>query len=176
MGGSHVVGECFECSAFNETANTRHDRCRFLNYDQVELDAAYFQPAYEPNFKEVIKRYTSDSDITRARLGPPQRVAYGATEIEKLDIFRTKLSNAPIFVFIHGGAWRIGLARDYAFPAEAFVHAGAHYVVPDFVLVQNAAGSLMPIADQVRHAVAWVYENAKSFGGDPNRLYVGGHS
>ncbi len=148
----------------------------FLNYDQAELDAAYFQPDYEPNFKEVVKRYASDSDITRTRLGPPQRIAYGPTDIEKLDIYRTKQLNAPIFVFIHGGAWRSGLAKEYVFPAEAFVRAGAHYVVPDFVWVQNAGGSLIPIADQVRRAVAWVYKNAKSFGGDPSRLYVGGHS
>lgn len=148
----------------------------FLDYDQAELDAAYFQPDYEPNFKEVIRRYSSDSDVTRARLGPPQRVAYGAAEIEKLDIYRTQKPNAPIFVFIHGGAWRVGSASDYAFIAEVFVHAGAHYVAPDFLWVQNAGGSLMPIADQVRRAVAWVYKNAASFGGDPDRIYVGGHS
>jgi arylformamidase len=148
----------------------------FLDYDQVELDAAYFQPAYEPNFTQVAKRYASNSEITRARFGQPQRFSYGPTEIEKLDIYPTKRSNAPIFVFIHGGAWRVGLAKTSAFPAETFVNAGAHYVVPDFVWVQNAGGSLMPMADQVRRAVAWVYKNAKSFGGDPNRLYVGGHS
>ncbi len=34
----------------------------------------------------------------------------------------------------------------------------------------------MPMADQVRRAVAWVYRNAPSFGGDPGRLYVSGHS
>ena len=32
------------------------------------------------------------------------------------------------------------------------------------------------MAHQVRRAVAWVYENAVSFGGDPNRIYVSGHS
>jgi arylformamidase len=148
----------------------------FLDYDQVELDAAYFQPAYEPNFAQVLKRYSSNSEITRARLGQPQRVAYGPTEIEKLDIYRTKRPNAPIFVFIHGGAWRVESAKEYAFPAETFVNAGAHYVLPDFVWVQDAGGSLVPIANQVRRAIAWVYKNAKSFGGDPSRLYVGGHS
>ena len=148
----------------------------WMEMDQVELDAAYFQLAYEPNFEQVVKRWASNSEITRARLGQPQRVAYGPTEIEKLDIYRTKRPGAPVFVFIHGGAWRSGLAKDHAFPAETFINAGAHYVVPDFVLVQDAGGSLMPIVDQVRRAVAWVYKNAKSFGGDPSRLYVGGHS
>ena len=57
-----------------------------------------------------------------------------------------------------------------------FVYAGAHLVVPDFVWVQDAGGSLMPMADQVRRAVAWVHRNAQSFGGDPDRIYVSGHS
>jgi arylformamidase len=32
------------------------------------------------------------------------------------------------------------------------------------------------MADQVRRAIAWVSENAESFGGDRDRLYIGGHS
>jgi arylformamidase len=79
-------------------------------------------------------------------------------------------------VFIHGGAWRAGAARDYAFPAETFVRAGAHFVALDFAPVQDVGGSLLPIADQVRRAVAWCYRNAAAFGGDANRLYVSGHS
>jgi arylformamidase len=42
--------------------------------------------------------------------------------------------------------------------------------------VVEANGNLMPMAEQVRRAVAWVYRNAPSFGGDPNRIYVSGHS
>src|SRR5262249_14154584 len=61
-------------------------------------------------------------------------------------------------------------------PAELFVYGGAHYVVPDFAWVQDVGGSLIPMAEQVRRAVAWVYHNAQHFGGDPNRIYVSGHS
>ena len=85
-------------------------------------------------------------------------------------------SAAPVFVFIHGGAWRSGRSRDFAAPAEMFLAAGAHYVVPDFAWVQDVGGNLMVLADQVRRAIAWVYENIARFGGDPNRLYVGGQS
>jgi len=109
-------------------------------------------------------------------LGAPRRYAYGATAIEGLDVYATKRPNAPINVFIHGGAWRVGLAKDYAFAAELFVHAGAHCVVPDFAWVQDVGGSLFPMAEQVRRAVAWVHRNAQSFGGDPNRIFVSGHS
>ena len=96
--------------------------------------------------------------------------------MEKLDIYRAKRPNAPIFVFIQGGAWLGGSAKDYAFPAEVLVNAGAHYVALDFISVKAANGDLRVMADQVRRAVAWVYKNAATFGGDPSQLFVGGHS
>src|SRR5205085_11243471 len=90
------------------------------------------------------------------------RAAYGAQPSEQLDIYRTERPNAPIHVFIHGGAWRSGRAKDFAFPAEMFVRAGAHYVVPDFAWVQDTGGSLLPIAAQLRQAIAWVARNGAS--------------
>lgn len=148
----------------------------WLEMDQAELDAAYNQAVYASNLQQIVERYATGSEIVRERLGPPQRYAYGPTPIEGLDLYPTDRAQAPINLFIHGGAWRSGAAKDNAFPAELFVRAGAHWVVPDFVWVQDAGGSLMPMADQVRRAVAWVYRNARSFGGDPGRLYVTGHS
>src|ERR1700688_180173 len=149
----------------------------FLDYDQAELDAAYDQAAYQPNIPQLRDRWVSNSERARARIGAPLRRAYGPSDIEGLDIFRTSApAPAPIFVFIHGGAWRAGRAATYAAPAEMFIRSGAHYVVPDFALVQDCGGSLLPMADQVCRAIAWVYKNAASFGGDPERLYVGGQS
>jgi len=148
----------------------------FLDYDQAALDAAYDQAAYASNREQLIRRRISDSAAARARTGEPERVAYATAEIEQLDIYRTSGERRPIFVFIHGGAWRSGRAADCAAPAEMFGPAGVHYVVPDFSWVQDVAGNLMVLADQVRRAIAWVYGNAARFGGDASRLYVGGQS
>ncbi len=148
----------------------------WLDLDQAELDAAYDQTVWAANREQLVRRYANQSDLARARLGAPRRFAYGPTPVEGLDVYLTTQTDAPINVFIHGGAWRAGLAKNYAFAAELFVRAGAHLVIPDFAAVQDVGGSLMPMADQVRRAVAWVYRNAKSFGGDPSRLYVSGHS
>ena len=148
----------------------------WLDMDQKELDAAYDQSVYAPNAQQILGRYTTNSNAARTRLGQPRRFTYGPTPVEALDVYMTKRPKAPIHIFIHGGAWRGGLAKDYAFPAELFVNAGAHYVVPDFTNVQDTKGNLMPMAEQVRRAVAWVYRNAESFGGDPSRLYLSGHS
>ena len=111
----------------------------FLDYDQIELDAAYDQAVYQPNILQLNKRWASNSARTRARIGEPERRAYGDSGIEQLDLFRTAKSNAPIFVFIHGGAWIRGDAKSYSAPAEMFVGAGAHYIVPDFTSVVDAA-------------------------------------
>jgi arylformamidase len=148
----------------------------WLDLDQAELDAAYDQTAWAGNREQVVRRFAAQSEAVRNRLGAPRRFAYGSAPVEGLDLYATTRPNAPINVLIHGGAWRAGLAKNYAFAAELFVRAGAHFVVPDFAAVQDVDGSLLPMADQVRRAVAWVYRNARSFGGDPHRLYVSGHS
>jgi arylformamidase len=148
----------------------------WLDMDQAELDAAYNQAAYAPNAAEVLQRYGARSEATRAALGEPLRFAYGESAVEGLDVYPTRAPDAPIAVFIHGGAWRSGRARDYAFPADVLAPAGAHLVVPDFAAVQDVEGSLAPMAEQLRRALAWVFHNAQRFGGNPRRIYVLGHS
>jgi arylformamidase len=57
----------------------------FLDYDKDEIDAAYDQLQWAPNQAEIAKRNVQKSVAALARLGPPRRLAYGPTEIEKLD-------------------------------------------------------------------------------------------
>jgi arylformamidase len=148
----------------------------FLDYDQEELDAAYDQAPWAPNRPEIDRRNAQKSRAALARLGEPRRLAYGPTEIEKLELYPARRSKAPIHVFIHGGAWRAGRAADVAYKSETFVDAGAHFIALDFNNVVETKGDLSVMADQVRRAVAWVYKNAASFGGDPGQLYVSGTS
>jgi arylformamidase len=148
----------------------------WMDLDQVELDAAYDQSVYAPTLGQILKRYASSSDETRARLGAPRRFAYGPTPVEALDLYPAKKLNAPIFVFVHGGAWRRGEAKDYGFPAELFVNAGVNYIALDFIAVDAANGDIGIMAEQVRRGIAWAYQNAATFGGDANRFYIGGHS
>jgi arylformamidase len=148
----------------------------WMEMDQVELDAAYDQNVYAPMIDQIQKRYATSSNTTRARLGAPKRFAYGPTPVEGLDLYPAKTPNAPIFIFVHGGRWLRGAAKDYGFPADLFVNAGVNYIALDFIAVDAANGDLRPMAKQVRRAIAWVYKNAASFGGDIKRFYVGGHS
>jgi len=146
-------------------------------YDQEELDFAYDQRPWAPNFDAVLtERLPARNAATLTRIDLPRRLSYGPTEIEKLDLYASQQTNAPIHVHIHGGAWRGGAASGAAFLSEMFVDAGAHYIAVDFNNVIETNGDLMPMAEQVRRAISWVYRNAESFGGDTNRLFVSGFS
>jgi len=144
--------------------------------DQQELDDAYDQTVYAPNREQTYEKAIFNSERVRQRLGQPKRFAYGPTAIEAVDVFPAKVPNAPVHIYIHGGAWRQRKAAEYAYMAELFVRAGAHCVIPDFVGVEHCNGDLLTIADQAMRAIAWVGKNAGSFGGDPGRIYISGQS
>ena len=84
--------------------------------DQKALDDAYDQLIYAPNRDLVLARIAAASARARSALGAPQRIAYGPSEHEMLDIYRAPSppsgGGAPINIFIHGGAWRVGSAAD----------------------------------------------------------------
>ncbi len=148
----------------------------FMNYDQDELDRCYDQSNWAPNTAIVHARTEVNCEIARQHLGEPERLSYGPTEIEKLDLFRAEEPNAPTMIYVHGGAWRSGTSRRCHMPAELFVANGINFIALDFINVDEAGGSLFPMIEQTRRAVAWVYKNASSFGADPEKLYVFGHS
>src|ERR1043165_6434312 len=148
----------------------------WLDMDQKELDDAYDQSIYAPNQPQLGKRRNANSALVRKRLGEPKRFAYGPTPIESMEVWTTSKPNAPVMVFVHGGAWRVGLAKEHGYAAELYVNAGAHLAVLDFINVDQANGDLMPMAAQMRRPVAWLAKTAAGFGGDPNRIYVSGHS
>jgi arylformamidase len=161
-----------------EAATTRGPLV-WRDLDQKALDDAYDQDVYAPNRPLIVKRRIAASERARAILGEPQRVAYGPSEYERLDIFRTPLAKgglAPINLFIHGGAWRRNKGPDYHLQAEPLVRACAHCLIADFINVEQAGGDLFPMYEQVRRAIAWAWRNAESFGGDRNRFYVSAHS
>jgi len=144
--------------------------------DQKALDDAYDQDIYAPNRPLIVTRRVAASARTRAILGAPERVAYGPSEYERLDIFRAPMANAPINLFIHGGAWRRNRGPDYHLQAEPLVRAGAHCLIADFINVEQSGGDLFPMYDQVRRAIAWAWRNADAYGGDRDRFYLSAHS
>jgi arylformamidase len=148
----------------------------WLDMDQRELDDAYDQRVYAPNRDHIADRRLANNDKVRAIIGSPERAAYGDAEIERVDIYRTTRPDAPVNIFVHGGAWKGGRSAQAAYLAVPVIRAGAHFVAVDFSNVLETGGDLFPMVDQVRRAIAWVHRNARSFGGDPQKIYLTGHS
>jgi arylformamidase len=145
----------------------------FLDYTQEELDRAYDQRNWARNAEELIQLGRVKSAETRERL-KFSSYSYGASVDETLDVFPADGTNAPLAIFIHGGAWRAGTKEDSSFVAEAFVPVGVHSVILNFDNIPEAR--IPEMAEKIRRAIVWTYKNAQSLGGDPGRLYVLGHS
>jgi arylformamidase len=146
----------------------------YRTYTQAELDAQYDQSSLVGDNAEYKKFKRSESERVRRELKARLDVAYGPSPAERLDIFEAEVSGAPTILFFHGGAWKGGHKDDVSYLAEGFVKAGANCVVVNFGLVPEVR-----LAEQVRQsaaAVAWVYRQARDFGGDPERVFVTGHS
>lgn len=162
--------------AAQDHARTQDAAKVWFDLTQAELDDAYDQTKYAPNMQQVLARFASNSEAVRVRLGAPKRFSYGSSVVEALDLYSCSVPNAPLLVYVHGGAWRTGIARNHAYAAELFVRAACQFAVLDFINVIEAGGNLSMMADQVRHALAWTYANAAMLGADRGRIYLCGHS
>ena len=151
----------------------------FLHYDREALDREYNNRAKVPNALEMLDGFTRESAEARAVLLSRLDVAYGAHPAERLDAFAPTTpppggGGAPIHLFIHGGYWQWLDKADFSFVARAFAPAGAITVVINYALMP--AVSMDELVRQCRAAAAWTFRNAPSLGGDPERLFVSGHS
>ena len=147
----------------------------YRDFDQETLDAEYRIRATisEAEFEAAVARYAADSARARGSLDCRQDVANGSRPDEVVDSFPAG-PGAPIFVYIHGGYWRMLSQKESAFMAEAFVGLGAAVVTVNYSLAP--AASLDTIVGQCRAALAWTWRNAASFGADPERIFVSGSS
>jgi hypothetical protein len=93
----------------------------------------------------------------------------------KLDLYLPKdKKSAPVFIFFHGGAWKTGDRSQYPALGYRFAKQGILTVVPSYRLAPKN-----PYPAQIEDAAAafaWVANHIQEYGGDTNRIYVGGHS
>src|SRR5438445_1297219 len=102
-------------------------------------------------------------------------IAYGSGDRDRLDYFPTaEPKSSPTVVFIHGGYWQRGDKSAYSFLAESFVKNGASFVAINYDFCPGMR--LTQIVEQARKAMAWLWHNIDSLGGNREKLCIAGHS
>lgn len=149
----------------------------YRHFDQATLDREYSARDTVPDIGPFIREYAERSEEARRTLECRLDVSYGNTPEEVVDIFPAKSvgrKGAPVLIFIHGGYWRMLSQKDSAFMAPCMTGLGIAVVTVNYALAPGV--SLDEIVRQCRAAVAWTWRNARSFGGDPDRMVICGSS
>ena len=95
----------------------------------------------------------------------------------KLNVFvprNSKSKQLPVLIFVHGGNWNSGRKGTYDLLGRNFARKGVITVIPDYTLSPNANYDAM--AQEVAQAIQWTKNNSSKYKGNPNAIYVTGHS
>lgn len=110
-------------------------------------------------------------------------VPYAATpgtdpNLQRLDIYApSNAVRAPVLVGIHGGGWVGGDKRNGGFTQGKATWAVARGHVFVSINYRLSPAVVHPAhVDDVAAAIAWVHRNIHQYGGDPDRVFVVGHS
>lgn len=114
---------------------------------------------------------TPDSGYTLAAAIP-----YGDGPRQHLDLYQplTPLPAHPVVVFFYGGSWNSGERGKYRFVARALAQRGILTVVADYRLYPEVR--YPEFLQDNAQAVAWVKRHVAAYGGNPQRLFLMGHS
>jgi acetyl esterase/lipase len=92
-----------------------------------------------------------------------------------LDSYRPQgAHDAPVVVFFHGGSWKNGQRWQYRFVGETLAAHGVVTAIPDYRTYP--AVRFPAFIDDAARAVAFVHAHAGEWGGDPQRIFLMGHS
>jgi acetyl esterase/lipase len=103
--------------------------------------------------------------------------AYGPGDWQQLDIYIPRERGdrrLPVAVFFYGGRWTSGSKADYRFAGDAFAKRGYIAVIPDYSKYPRVR--FPAFVEDGAKALAWVYDHIADYGGNPDRIFVAGHS
>jgi acetyl esterase/lipase len=103
------------------------------------------------------------------------RYADPAHERHVLDIYAPDdAKNLPVLFWIHGGGWQTGDKTDVQLKPRVFAERGLVFVSTNYRLLPEV--EMGELIRDVAKSLGWVHKNITSYGGDPNRIFVMGHS
>ena len=127
----------------------------------------------------LVNRLASLSDYSSSK-----NISYGQDPLQRLSVYRPEplppkevKTRPSTIIFFYGGCWGGCQTRNkeaFLFVAEAITSRGHLAVLVDYR--RHPTVKFPAIIDDVRRAVEWVHLNIAQYGGDPQRLFLMGHS
>jgi arylformamidase len=148
----------------------------YRGMDRAALDAAYNNTAAVGQVKrdQYVADWIARSDALRQARPARMNQQYGDGGRQRVDMFECGRPGAPTLVYIHGGYWQMNDKEPYTFIGEGMLAAGINLAMMEYTLAP--AARMDAIVAEVRACVGWVIAHAKEYGGDPERVFVSGHS
>jgi len=123
-----------------------------------------------------------------ARRNPPEResgengavpdhadLAYGEHERHRLDLYLpAEVNDSPVMIYVHGGGWRKGDKSRVGMKASYFTGREWIFVSVNYRLLPEGAHPAN--VNDVARAIGWIHDQATEFGGDPEKVFLMGHS
>jgi acetyl esterase/lipase len=108
-----------------------------------------------------------------------ENIAYGKQPLNRLSIYlpEPKHKNPATIIFFYGGCWggcETLNKEHYLFVAQALTANGFNVVIPDYR--RHPEVKFASIMDDATRTVEWVKTHIDVYGGDPNKLFLMGHS
>jgi len=92
-----------------------------------------------------------------------------------LDIYQPEdCQFCPVIIYIHGGTWVLGDKGGLSYKAKSFTSQGFIYISINYRLSPDYR--FPAHAQDVAHAFSWVKNNIQEYGGNPEQIYLMGHS
>ena len=145
-----------------------------MKHDSAFFDRMYNARELVPDHPDYFRRWAAESVVAMRGGSRSLDVRYGGGPNEHLDVFMTEADRAPVLVFIHGGYWRSLDKKDHGFIAPPFTRQGICTVLPNYALCPDV--TIPEIVMQMVKALAWTRRHIAQYGGDPDRIFVAGHS
>lgn len=103
-------------------------------------------------------------------------IAYGPDAGQKLDVYIPDQQDPhkSVLIFFYGGSWQWGSKDDYLFVGQTFAAQGYVTVIANYRLYPQV--SFPAFIEDAAGAVVWAHRNIDQYRGNPDRLFVAGHS
>ena len=104
-------------------------------------------------------------------------IAYGPLARQHLDVYVPDAAVTrplPVVVFFYGGGWESGKRSDYRFVGAELATRGVMTIVADYRVYPEVV--FPKFIEDGALAVKWARDHAAQSGGNPNRLFLMGHS